>query len=452
MVCRRTVRTGERRVEEAGSAESCAGGRQWVIMGAMAWSWGYLAASLVGAAFVVNAFRPVRREPLSVGSFFAGWFTAELPLLHIVWQAGATVLFAVAGAFGHWPGWVGLGVTAASWGGLVALARGGDRARDVLAAAFEDVAVPLPVPDDAALLPHTGRQTMWRFPRLLYPLPRPVRAVEAVRNVDYAGDGLHRHRLDIYRRRGAVLSGAPVLVYVHGGAWVIGDKREQGLPMLFELARRGWVAVTINYRLSPKATWPDHVVDCKRAVAWVRAHIAEYGGDPGFVAISGGSAGGHLAALVALTPGDPAFQPGFEDADTHVDACVPFYGVYDMTGGTQSTRYGDGLLDLLERRVFKRRYRDDPEPFRAASPIERVTADAPPFFVIHGTNDTLVPVDEARRFVAELRRHSKAPVLYAELPGTQHAFDVLPSVRAAHTVASVVRFLESVRSSVLRPS
>ena len=66
------------------------------------------------------------------------------------------------------------------------------------------------------------------------------------------------------------------------------------------------MTVTINYRLSPKATWPDHLVDCKRALAWVRDHIADYGGDPSFIAVSGGSAGGHLCAMLALTPADPA--------------------------------------------------------------------------------------------------------------------------------------------------
>ncbi len=101
------------------------------------------------------------------------------------------------------------------------------------------------------------------------------------------------------------------MVYVHGGAWIIGDKREQGKPMMFELVARGWVCVAINYRLSPKGTWPDHIVDVKKALAWVKEHIAEYGGDPAFVAISGGSAGGHLCALAALTrrttrPSSPA--------------------------------------------------------------------------------------------------------------------------------------------------
>ncbi len=92
------------------------------------------------------------------------------------------------------------------------------------------------------------------------------------------------------------------------------------------------MCVAINYRLSPRATWPAHIVDCKRAVAWVREHIAEYGGDPGFIAVSGGSAGGHLSSLLALTPNQPEWQPGFEDMDTSVDACLPFYGVYDTTG------------------------------------------------------------------------------------------------------------------------
>ncbi|HTT87155.1 MAG TPA: alpha/beta hydrolase [Acidimicrobiales bacterium] len=408
----------------------------------MAWSWVYLAVSLVGALLVVNAFRPVRHPWGAVPSFFAGWYTAEMPVWHIVWQVAATVLFALEGALGSWPGWVALGVNAAAWTGLVVHARVGGGAHLVFQRAEDEVPFAVPAPDG---LPAHGRFTMWRFPRLIYPLPRPARSVQVVRNIDYAGDGLRSHRLDILRRRGAPPSGAPVLLYIHGGAWVIGDKREQGLPLMHELARRGWVAVTINYGLSPKATWPDHVVDCKRALAWVRDHIAEYGGDPGFIAVSGGSAGGHLAALVALSAGDPRFQPGFEDADTSVDACVPFYGVYDMTAGRGSSRYDEGLLKLLETRVFKRRLDEAPELFEAASPIRRVNPGAPPFLVVHGTHDTLVPVAEARAFVAALREVSRSPVLYAELPYAQHAFDVLPSVRVGHAVAAVVRFLEAVR-------
>ncbi|HVC69057.1 MAG TPA: alpha/beta hydrolase [Acidimicrobiales bacterium] len=408
----------------------------------MAWAWVFLASSLLGGAFVLNAFRPLRHEYLLVPSFFAGWYTGEMPVWHIVWQVAATVVFALLGAFGSWPGWVGLAVAVCSWVGLGILAGIGRRAGGVLVGAEEELGFPAIEDLD---LPATGSDTMWRFPRLIYPLPRPARTVKVVRNVDYAGDGARGHRLDIIRRRDEPPVAGPVLLYIHGGAWVIGDKREQGLPLLYELARRGWVTVTINYRLSPKATWPDHLVDCKRALVWVREHIADYGGDPRFIAVSGGSAGGHLCSMVALTPGDPAFQPGFEDAPTGVEACIPFYGVYDMTAGRGTDHYDRGLMSLLEHRVFKLRYDDDPRVFEAASPQCRVNPDAPPFFVVHGTNDTLVPVAEARRFVDSLRSVSAGPVVYAELPYTQHAFDVLPSVRSAHAVAAVVRFLEGVR-------
>jgi acetyl esterase/lipase len=407
----------------------------------MAWAWVYLAVSIVGALLVANSFRPVRHPWLAVPSFFAGWYTAEMPQWHIVWQVAATVAFALAGALLTWPGWLALGLNAVAWTGLVIQARVAGRARHVFATA--ETGVSLAWPEAAS---EQGRFSLWSYRRIAYPFPRPARSVRAVRNIDYVGDGTRAHRLDVIRRRVDPPTGAPVFVYIHGGAWVIGDKREQGLPMLHELARRGWVTVTINYGLSPRATWPEHIVDCKRAMAWVRDHIAEYGGDPGFIAVSGGSAGGHLASLLALTADDPAFQPGFEDADVSVDACVSFYGVYDMTAGRGTSRHDQGLLTLLERRVFKHRVTDDPARFEAASPLCRVRADAPPFFVIHGRNDTLVPVAEARRFTEALRAVSQAPVLYAELPFTQHAFDVLPSVRNVHSVAAVVRFLEALRA------
>jgi acetyl esterase/lipase len=424
----------------------------------MGWSWAYLAVSLVGAAFVVNAYIPSRAGPTSVFSFFSGWLTGELPLHHIVWQALATVIFGLLGAFGFWPGWVGLGVTAVAWVGLVGLYRESHRSRAVVEKALEGiVGSPPTLPEEGLGGPGPGPvtesddDTMWKAWRLVIPVARRGRSFEMVRNVDYAGDGLKAHRLDIIRRRTDQPAAGPVMVYIHGGAWIIGDKREQGFPMLLELARRGWVCVTINYRLSPKATWPDHIVDCKMAIAWVREHIAEYGGDPEFLAVSGGSAGGHLSALVALTPGDSSFQPGFEEKDTRVDACVPVYGVYDMTCTSEPGArrhvvvYNKGLLHLLERRVFKCRLDQDRELFEAASPLYRVNRDAPPFFVLHGMNDTLVPVTEARRFVKALREASDSVVAYAELPRTQHAFDVLPSIRPANAVAGIVRFLEAVR-------
>ena len=136
-------------------------------------------------------------------------------------------------------------------------------------------------------------------------------------------------------------------------------RRPQGYPLMSQLAERGWVCVSIDYRVSPAHTWPDHIVDVKRALAWVKEHIAEYGGDPDFVAITGGSAGGHLCALAALTPNDPQYQPGFEDADTSVVAAVPIYGRYDWFTTKGPGRW-EFVLILLQRLVVKKRLDEAP--------------------------------------------------------------------------------------------
>ncbi len=334
----------------------------------------FLIATLIGAVAVTLAYRPIRREPFTVMSFTCGWIAGELALQNIVWQMVATAIFITFGALESWAGWLGLAVAAAEWVGLLGLGIAGRRTADVTAAALAEVrGRDFPVPEQPSA-PTWGR--WWRVTRAI---PLKSRAVHVTSNVDYWGDGTKRHRLDIYRSRLAPPEGAPVMVYVHGGAWVIGDKREQGKPMMYELVARGWVCVAINYRLSPKATWPDHIVDAKRAVAWVKEHIAEYGGDPSFVAVSGGSAGGHLCALLALSEGDPAFQPGFEKADTSVQACVPFYGVMDLTGSPEgSARFGPGLLKMLEKTVMKTKEAEHPEVFEQASPTYLVRRGGTP--------------------------------------------------------------------------
>jgi acetyl esterase/lipase len=406
----------------------------------------YLALSVFGVLCVATAYRPVRREPVSVLSFAVGWPVGELAVVNVAVAVAVTVVFAVFGALGAWAGYLGLGLTALGVAGLCGLAVAGRRDGHIVAEA-----VCAAFPAGAGAPPAMPAPEWGRWGRTTRALPFWSRHAEVVKNIDYWGDGTGPHRLDIVRLRRGV-EGAPVLVYIHGGAWVIGDKREQGKPMMNELVHRGWVCATINYRLSPKATWPDQIVDCKRAIAWVRRNIADYGGDPSFIALSGGSAGGQLAALAALTAGDPEWQPGFETENASVDACVPFYGVMDMTGDpSTSGLHGTGLVGMLERRVMKVTATEQPEVFRRASPTLQVNAAAPPFFVLQGGNDTLVPVEVARQFVEALRRASAAPVAYAELPLAQHAFDVLASLRCQATTAGVIAFLDAVRDRTHAP-
>ena len=250
------------------------------------------------------------------------------------------------------------------------------------------------------------------------------RRYRAERNLPYGELGA-RNSLDVWHRADLPPDGrAPVLFQVHGGAWVTGSKEGQAEPLMGHLAERGWVCVAPNYRLSPRSSWPDHIVDVKRALAWTKANIAGHGGDPEFVVATGGSAGGHLSSLAALTPGLAEWQPGFEDADTSVVAAVPLYGVYDFTNRHGTSR--DDMTPFLETRVFKSTVAEDRTRWEQASPLSHVGPDAPPFFVLHGTNDTLVPVEQARTFSDELRKSSNNPVVYAELPEPSTRSTVFP--------------------------
>jgi acetyl esterase/lipase len=403
----------------------------------------FLAAAALGAVNTANARKPLsRRGRASVLTFFPGWLTSEAPLHVIAWQALATLLFVRRGALRSAKGWLGLGLTGASWFTLTRIwkqsTQAGTVMEDALVEGLGDELVPGTVPTldtpDAALIRKriaAGPVARWK-----------TRYVQE-RNLSY-GDAGRRNQLDVWRRADLPLDGrAPVLLHVHGGAWVIGNKEQQALPLLAHMAENGWVCVSINYRLSPRAAWPDHIVDVKRAIAWIKANIGDHGGDPDFVAITGGSAGGHLTSLAALTANEPMFQPGFEEADTSLVAAVPIYGIYDFTNrdGTGRTDLGEVLGPIVMKSSLKSAH----QLWSDASPMSWVSADAPPMFVIHGANDSLAPVEQARSFVAMLRAESKSPVAYAELPGAQHAFEVFDSPRTIFSAGAVHRFLESVR-------
>jgi acetyl esterase/lipase len=403
----------------------------------------FLGSAALGALNTVNARRPLSRlGRASVLSFFPGWLTSELPLHAVAWQALATVGFVRRGALRRPKGWLALAISALSWAELLRIWKVGTEAGD----RFEEALVEGLGPDLAdGTLPKAApaKEVLVRTRLAKGPLMTWRKDYVQSGKIAY-GDAGRRNELDIWRHKDLPRDGrAPVLVQVHGGAWIIGNKEQQAMPLMAHLADNGWICVAINYQLSPRATWPAHIVDVKRALAWVKANIADYGGDPDFVCITGGSAGGHLSSLAALTPNEPAFQPGFEHADTTVAAAVPFYGVYDWINRDGTGR--NDMDDLLARLVLKSRKEEAPDVWEQASTMTWVGPQAPPFFVVHGTNDSLVPVEQARSFAAMLRAVSNEPVVYAELPGAQHAFEVFDSARTLFAVGAVHRFLETIR-------
>ena len=382
---------------------------------------------LWSAAATLNAFRPFRQTLLLFPSMFWSWLVIGLPVQHVVIQMVIAGLLIWWGALNEVIGWIGLVLLVASWIGSLVLLLKTRRSRAVVDDALAAQGIPrsgIPVP-------------LWR---VVVAAPFRGRGVEKIPNIPYRTVAGRVLKLDVYRGSGNT-SDRPALLYIHGGGWTVGDKREQGLPLLHHLARNGWVCFSANYRLSPGATFPDHLVDVKAALVWIREHGAEYGADTSFVAVAGGSAGGHLAALVGLTENDGRYQPGFESADTSVQAVVPIYGVYDTTNrlGVQSDQYVPMLMEPLVMKAF---LADEPDKFHDASPLDRIHPDVPPFLVIQGDRDTLAPVEEARAFVGQLAETSRSRVVYMEFPGAQHIFDLFYSNQSAQMVEGVLAFLD----------
>jgi acetyl esterase/lipase len=399
-------------------------------------SFALLAAGAFFAAGAVLSHRPLYRPGgAAVVSFFLGWLTSELPLHNFGFQAAVAVALGAMGALESWPGLAGLSLCVLSWAALAAHFRLARRTPEVVR---EALAAPLG-PENAA--PLGPRAPWWRLALVL-----PVRPaeVEVVRDVPYhcaAGRDLH---LDVYRLRSRP-SGCPTLLYVHGGGWVVGSKGQQGLPTIHHLASLGWVCVTINYRLSPRATFPEHLLDVKQAIRWVRERGGAYGADPALLVLAGGSAGAHLASLAALTPNVREYQADFPEVDTTVQGCIAYYGVYDFVDRERHWPHAEFRL-FLERLIMKRRLHEEPEAFEKASPVHRVGSHAPPFFVIHGDRDSMAPVAGARAFHQALQRAACAPLAYLELPGAQHAFELFPSFRCTEVVRGVARFCEHLRA------
>ena len=207
------------------------------------------------------------------------------------------------------------------------------------------------------------------------------------------------------------------------------DEGHPGAPAHEPAGRaRAGSASRSNYQLSPRVRWPEHLIDAKRALAWVREHIAEYGGDPDRIVVTGGSAGGHLTAMLALTANDARYQPGFEHVDTSVSGAIPMYGAYDLaeTFGRFDRGFGRRIAGRMGSSSWARRPTRTSRRYSTPPPSHHVDAKACPFLVVHGTIDNLVPVAQARRFVAALRDVG-TDVTYVELAGAPHAFDVFHS-------------------------
>ncbi|MFJ8888727.1 alpha/beta hydrolase [Streptomyces sp. NPDC102402] len=362
---------------------------------------GYVATTAVFAwcaFFAVVA--PRRPRFLGTLSFWFGLSLNEVPFVGIFVLAGSTVLAFAEGDLRSPGAKAVAAVSVLATAALAASAWLGVRTDHVVGRALREG-----LGADWRDHVHVSLRRHRPWARILL-LPGVMRRrdVERIADIRY-GEAGRRNLLDVYRRRDAPRD-APVLIYFHGGHYTGGAKNREARPLLYRLASQGWVCVSANYRLRPQTSFPGHQIDAKKVIAWAREHASAYGADPSKLFVAGSSAGSNLAALCALTPNDPAFQPGFESADTSVTAAICLYGYYGHYFGDPPD--------------------EQPGPLQ---PQGYLHPGAPPILVVHGTKDALATVEAARHFASRLRRVSNSAVVYAELPGGQHAFDLFHSPR-----------------------
>ena len=374
----------------------------------------FLLLSILYVWMAWNLYHPNFHHPKgSILSFAVGLLAGELGLHVIFWQAMTVAFFVLVGAVSGFFGAIGFLLCATSWSAIAFYYyESASAQKEVISGLEEGLGKRFQTQIDKELRQQFAEEPDRELIR--HPFQHRDPNVELIRNVHYGrkDDG-------------------------------------QGIPLMNHMAKRGWVCISSACRLSPSATFPDHIVDCKQALVWIKEEIREYGGNPDFIIVTGGSAGGHLSSLLALSAGHEAFQPGFEDKDTTVQGAVPFYGVYDFTDEENHFPH-DGLEEMLENSIFKLDMNGNEQVFKEASPLFHISDQAPPFLVIQGTHDTLVPVESSRAFSKTLRNKSKHKVAYIELKGGQHAFDVFPSLRSEYVKFGVEKFLAWTYSQYLK--
>ncbi len=242
--------------------------------------------------------------------------------------------------------------------------------------------------------------------------------IDVYKDITYKSIDTVQLKLDIYRKKD-IKKPTPVLVFIHGGAWKKG-KRQDYLPYLVDYAKKGYITVTISYRLSPVATFPAAVEDVKCAIRWIRKNAALYSMDPENIAVIGGSAGGHLALMLGYTK-DGQFTGDCPDSlSSRVQAVVDFYGPVDLT--TPYARSASSVIKFLGTT-----YDEDPGIFRDASPKSYISPGDPPTLIFQGTIDSLVPYSQSDSLDVWLGR-AGVPHEYHKLKGWPHTMDMAKKV------------------------
>jgi acetyl esterase/lipase len=241
------------------------------------------------------------------------------------------------------------------------------------------------------------------------------------RNLEYVKDGHERQRLDLYVPNAD--AALPVIVWIHGGAWMGGSKDGGGPALPF--VGKGYAVASINYRLSGHAVFPAQIEDCKAAIRWLRANAKTYKLDPERIGVWGASAGGHLAALLGTTGGVKELEGkgGNAEQSSRVQAVVDFFGPTDFLQMDAHARKGSLLkhdpANSPESRLIGGAIQKNVEKVKRANPIHYVKKEAPPFFIAHGEQDPVVPCHQSELLYEALKK-AEVEITFQKIPGAGH--------------------------------
>ncbi|KAI8149205.1 Alpha/Beta hydrolase protein [Fennellomyces sp. T-0311] len=329
---------------------------------------------------------------------------SELPLHLIVLKFVILKLTQLLGGFGYTLAWLLKPVDLLSMVGLGLLFAESWKEDAVVEEAIKDLAGGDPVDSVESIMslgylkrianPTWTPRDIVLYPNIGYATNEEITEAIALTN-DY--DQPRKMSLDIYKWTKAPKSSGlrPVLVHIHGGAWRVGSKNFLYPHEKTLLTEDNWIVVNIGYRLAPKNPYPTHLIDVKRALRYIKRCISVFGGDPNFIVLSGDSAGGHLAAMAALTANEPEYQPGFEDADTTVKGVISINGVLDI--------HSDHTRGLYFTRRVAMKDTIDTAFLSKHSPVDLVdkakqTGKLVPFLVVTGDRDAVVDCSIGKRF------------------------------------------------------
>lgn len=242
------------------------------------------------------------------------------------------------------------------------------------------------------------------------PLPEGTR-VE--RDIAYVKDGSERQKLDLYIPAGDEVE-RPIVVWIHGGGWARGSKANIGACNW--VIDHGYAVASVGYRLTDEAVFPSQLDDCKQAILWLREHANQYGLSKSKIVVWGSSAGGHLASMVGLT----------SDPNTTSDnalGVIDWYGPAELLTmqrqRTLPTKLNADAPDSFESKLIGGALQENQSRAIEASPVSHITADDPPFLIMHGNMDPLVSIDQSRTLAGKLKA-TGVDVQLVELPGAGH--------------------------------